>query len=517
MKKILLFLLFGLIFSSNLTAQDINWEIKSEEKIYWLESYKDSLLIVGSKNKITAYTSESGEFVWEIPDFNNVDKTTFTHLNGTDKALVFQYKQNFPDRRDPVRNKIFPHLIDMPSGKIIANYETMEIYHDLGVYRLPNDNLLFYSYNNKKEISIRVLDIYEGEIVWVDSMVYKENEPKVLKFKQTENLTIRTIIGNQPPVFDSDSTMIILDNKKYVRKWNFLTGEILWSKEFKQKRHMVKKDNFAFAKLNFDNSILYMPLNNSLCAIDVADGSVVWQTSDIKKRIKQITQNETYLILKTVGLKSKKRSLFLSKIDKSDGTVIYTTKKICNKDNDLPLVWHNNKLILYADKYIYSFDHEKNESVRLPEKIKFKHGDQPQKFSLVNNHYYLLSSQNLMQVDSVGNINFHTKVRPPEISLGKALLMVAVIGFAIKSNSFLNLDVPDYRYSKLSKSYLYMLDRNVRQDNKRCDGIAKINFLTGELVSQLCLHTKTPIYTAGEVYDCLYYVKDKKTIISQSW
>ncbi len=359
LKKVMLVLLLGLCISSNLIAQDINWEIQTDKKIHWMESFQDSLLIVGAKNKISAYQSSTGEIVWEINDFKSVDKSRFTQLYGTDKALIVQHKQNFPDRRDPIRNKIQPYLIAIPSGEIIANYETMDFYHSLGIYRMPNDNLLLYAYNRKKEISLRVLDIQDGSVLWIDSLAYKKEKPKVLKQKQSNDLTIKTIIGNQPPVFDSDSTMIILDDKKYVRKWNFHTGEILWRKEFKQRHHMLQKDDFAFAQINSDSTVLYMVVKKSLYAINVSDGSVVWQTDELNKRIKQIKQNETHIFLKTVGLIKKSKYLYLTKIDKADGTVIYTSNEICKNKNDFPFKWHGKKLILYADKHLYTFDHEK--------------------------------------------------------------------------------------------------------------------------------------------------------------
>ncbi len=510
-------LLLGLIISSNLIAQDINWEVESEKKFHWLETYNDSLLIAGSKNTITAYNSITGEIVWEINDFNNVDKTVLTHLSGTDKAIIIQYKQNFPDKKDPIRNKMYPYLLDVPSGEIIADHVSMDIYHSLGGYRLPNGNLFFYSYDTKKNISLRVIDLQSGNSIWVDSLAYKKEKPKILKEKKSENISVKTIIGNQPPVFDTDSTMIILDDKKYVRKWNFHTGEILWEKEFKQRHHIVKKDNFAFAQLNSDSTVLYMVVMKSLCAIDVSDGSVVWQTDKINKRIKQITQNESDIILKLAGLKKERRFMYLGKIDKADGKIVYITDDLFLNKNDSHLLWQGDKLVIYVDNYIYTFDHEKNESVRLPNKIKFKHGDKPQKIYLVGDSYYIQSSQNLMQIDTLGNIVFHTEVQPPDMSLGKTLLFVAALGFSIYSDMFFNLEVPEYKSSDESSSYLYMLKKNILQEGSKCDGIAKINFLTGELVSELCLNTKTPIYAVDEVNDCIYYVKDKKTIICQSW
>lgn len=523
MRKILLIYLVSVFVSANLFAGDNNWEIETENQIHWLKTFHDSLIIVASKNKISAIQTATGETAWELQDFKDADKSIYASIESSDRAIIFQYERNFPNHDDPIRNKILPSLIDVPTGEILLNNESMGIYHSLGMYKMPNNNFLLYAYNVKEKISIRALDVQNGKIIWVDSVSYMDDKPKILNHEQSENVTLRTIIGNQPPVFDTDSTMIILDNKKYVRKWNINTGKILWAVEYKQKRYALLRDDFAFAKLNEENTVLYMVLNNSLCAVDVNNGSIIWQTIDLNKRIKQIIQNEDFIILKLIGFKKGNRYLYLSKIDKRTGEVIYVTDKICNKNNNLQLEWQDNKIVFYSDNFIYTFDHEKNISERIPQKIKLKHGDALQKFTIINDDYYLQSSQNLMCLNKMGNIIFHTEVQPPDLTFTQSLTLLATLALDIYASTLTpfylpsNIKVPELKNSTNKNFYMYMLKNNVIQGDSKCNGIARINYFTGELESEICVYTNTPIYVVDETNNCIYYVKDKKNIVSQNW
>ncbi len=166
---------------------------------------------------------------------------------------------------------------------------------------------------------------------------------------------------------------------------------------------------------------------------------------------------------------------------------------------------------------------KKNESVRLSEKIKFKHGDKPQKFTIVNDGYYLQSSQNLMHMDMLGEVVFHTHINPPDLTFGQSLSLIALLALDTYASSLSpfsfpsSMEVPEFKNSSESDFYLYMLKKNVFQESSRCNGIVRINYFTGVVDAEICLRTNTPIYAVDETNDCLYYVKEKTTIISQSW
>ena len=82
--------------------------------------------------------------------------------------------------------------------------------------------------------------------------------------------------GHQPPILDTDSTMITFMTCKGVRKWDVRTGDLLWKAELGSKTAPLIKELYAPMVLSEDRQVLYVPGGKGLYAINTLDGSQVW-------------------------------------------------------------------------------------------------------------------------------------------------------------------------------------------------------------------------------------------------
>lgn len=262
------------------------WTINSDEDIDWYEVTTPGIVMVGTDHEVKALNPETGNVLWAKQCRKGVKWGCFEPIPGTPLAVLTMQKKVFND--DP-----FVAMINIATGEELWHSSAFGLGESYGHFVIPHlSALMFYGKQAEepKKNLVVLVDLLTGDVIWKHLEMFKKWDPHLFEIGDRE-----TIVGNQEPLFDTDSTMILLLNKKSVRKYNVRTGELVWDSKEKLKRKKSffektkEKDDypcsglmlgFAPMLLSHDGAIVYAPYQNIVGAFRTSDGHNIWDDQE---------------------------------------------------------------------------------------------------------------------------------------------------------------------------------------------------------------------------------------------
>lgn len=345
---------YGWVFGADFNPK---WSVDFDEDIKWYQVTPPGHVVVGTKHEIKTLDPETGMIAWGKPCRKKVKWGCFEPIYGTSLAVLTMEKKVFDD-------KPRVSLIDVTTGGEIWNSTAFGLGESYGHLLLPPLNaLMFYGKQSEKPKKkfVVVVELVSGEVLWQQQEMFKKWDPHLFEIGDRG-----TIAGNQEPLFDTDSTMVLFLNKKSLRKYHLRTGELIWESTGKLKRRKSllesseKKDqpcsglNLGYAPmiLSQDSAIIYAPYQNTVGAFRTEDGQTLWKKPDKLAGIAvDIIETEHGLLVKTWDGSNSE----LKMLDFSTGKKIWMAPKkegsIIKKA--LSTVWSETSNMILEDSAIY--------------------------------------------------------------------------------------------------------------------------------------------------------------------
>jgi hypothetical protein len=435
-------------------------------------------------------------------------------------------------------------VLDYSSGQILWRSDSLGIYSCLGCYLVPSSNALLLCIADKDDSHwITLNDLNTGNLIWENNGFFEQCKPNLFEREVEVGLEYKTFYGNQLPVFDTDTTMITFLNRKSIRKWNILNGNLIWATPLDIKRAPAPVDYYPQMIINVQKGIIYTAGEKTLYAIDDSNGDIIW-ASEVNcpgQLIQMMLLEEGMLILGGKNKKSKSGSQYLFLLDARTGDVIWEQKKLQLKSQYASnFVVNDGEAIIFTKGKLYGVSIEDGSYREIAKDLKAKEEFSWFNLSIRNDNYLVQSMQNILAVDKSGGLLFKKHLEPPKASM---LPAIASFAFYLASAYALSFDVyqsganfyqtqykifpviyfrsPKYGHSINSVNYMYILGQVIPpyaktkgqiRDLKR-NGIAKINKDTGEIEDQIMLDMKDPVYDVDEVNSILVYLKEKNEIV----
>ena len=148
----------------------------------------------------------------------------------------------------------------------------------------------------------------------------------------------------------------------------------------------------------------------------------------------------------------------------------------------------------------------------MADKIKFKKNEDPEYFYLYDDNFLFLSKQNIMLIDTTGNIVYHNSFSEVAPSIFPMLLNFAVQIYLASHDPFYfpsAYNPPVYKNSINTDDHYYVFTKDILK-NSRIKGINRINKKTGETINTFVTHDKSIFYTVDEKLSQIYIVDQKK-------
>lgn len=471
------------------------WKTKFKKNVDWLKVAPTGHLIVGTGKGLFGVDPDSGKVLWKNKELRGLLEQPREVMKGWFQKFL-PYRQIAVVKEFSGAHKFMKHggmpyylkLINVVTGEDLWSSKSLNLKEDYGYFYLPEvGGMLIYAKNKNKKKTMLLVDVTTGKVIWENQEFFKDREPtmfKVIGSKRGETGPYEgeTIVGNPQPLFDTDTTMITSMNLQSVRKFNAMTGELVW-------------------ETNVDS-----PVSAS-------------QMQLTRKGLVVMNAHERYIAL----------------VDLTSGEVLW--KDFMAGTN---FVINDEEIILFASGKLYAISLADGNIATLTEDLQFENGERPVSLALREDGYFLRSRNNIMLLSFFGEKVFETYFEGPKFSAKEGLLggLVRELTRAMVAKGW-EVDVEDlqqnypewmhgasmdnaqfmqymkekrFKATKHQKNYTYILAQ-IEAKGKKKAGLVKVNNTNGETEDQIILGTKKPIYGIDEIKGRLFFRASKKEVV----
>lgn len=523
-RSVLLGLLLGvgLAWAGDLQPE---WVKSFDREIQWQKLSDSGYLILGTEEALFALDPATGETAWSLDQFKKMPEDFIEMLPGTQFAAV-TYKGGL------LGFGTTTYLLDVTTGEIKWDSAKLELANSPGQFYLPEaGGLLLYGTSKKGKMTVKFVDLATGNELWNNDGLYKKF-PALYPISEKKKLRMG-IRGNQNPLVVEGKGILELVSPMGLRLLDPKSGQVKWTSKLKVKNVPALKGGFAQMALSADGQTVFVPLDQTLAAVRLSDGSLAWpKPAKLKGIIYQMEVTEQGVVVRggPGGPKGKGKP-FITVLDPATG--LQTWKKpFKDLENASSFTIKDGHIVIFADRDIHSIDLKDGSSQVLVKKILLGDGEIPHTLAQRKNGFLLESSQNLALYDFQGKQVFHTYNRAPQASMlakvaSTALIVAANAASASAAYGRAQSTGMDQNYtlitsnpvmkqrfqqSESSDNYVYMLADVGKGSQKAGAGIIQVDKTTGENAKSVVLGTKEPEYEVDELGGRLFFKSGNKEI-----
>lgn len=369
-------------------------------------------LIVSMKDKLVALDPETGVPAWIRDDIKGLAGGDFKIIPLMPLALV------------PSANGI--GWIDLATGRNLWNSTAAAL---VGVYwyvMVPQQRLLLLFGESLESLSSLVaVDIVTGEVRWRhDNLLSFSSRLYPLGQQSGEELSDP---GHQPPIVDTDTTLILYVSKDGPVKLHSRTGRLIWRTDALAGKFPPLLSQ-GYALMLYHDGVLFVPYEKRLLAVNTSDGSIIWdRQEEFRSRLVQMELTPRGLLVrgrKPAHSRRAAKDFFLDLLEPETGTSIWQ-EPVRSLNTDTPFVVRGDTIYITKKREFVAVDFEDGSAQQLA-KFKFEDGEQPEMVEAIGEDFLLYSSQNFLLLDGVGTVQYERYYRGPGYSFLEALAAVAV-------------------------------------------------------------------------------------------
>ncbi len=487
-------------------AEDtVAWTHEFDYEVKSIVSGPEGRLLVRSANYLYCLNKAKGELIWKSGALAAVDPVPVP-----DKPVIL-----LCDRR--IR------AIDSHTGEFLWTSKDVGPYAAAGQFYLPEMGGLLMCVEGRSTRWMLLVDVVTGELIWENRDFFKDRKPAMFR-DQYDRYVIN---GNQPPLFDSDTTFLTFMTKNHLRKWDWRTGGLLWETKLDSKEAPAPAVGYARMVLSHDGQSVYVPCKKRVWAVSTADGSILWDKPPDLKSVAMQVEEVPQGVLVRGGRQEKAvaQRPMITLLDRSSG------RKVWNRDfldlaerRSSPFVVHGDRALIWSENQLLSISLQTGAAETIV-KVDFKASETPDLIVANDSGLLLASQQNAALVSYDGDVLFHTYHRGPGPS-GLERFVYALFNagrprFAGQAESYFTKEfgntqyASDFVYMTIKKTgpeqstirtgYPGTNSRRRRIGPKPRPGIVKVDLRTGETVGELPLDDEEPIYAIDPARSILFY------------
>lgn len=502
------------------------WTHEFDKEVKSIISLPDGSLLVKSGPNLICLNKITGDIVWKSETLSKVDPIAIL-----DTPVLLLCDHNI-------------RAISRQTGAKIWSSREIGSFSLAGQFYLPEIRALLICAEETGIHWMLMVEIETGALVWENRDFFGDRKPSLFMDSDGRKL----INGNQPPLFDSDTTFLTFMNKNHLRKWSAKTGALIWETKLDARQAPALARQYAPLVLSEDGTTVYVPCKKRVQAVRVADGSVLWNKPTSLKGIPmQITELREGILVK--GGRQKKASSqapFITLLNKETGKRVwkrdFTRLNLFSSSN---VAMRNDLAYVWSENHIYEIELPTGD-YRTLASVKFKGGDTLAVILPTDTGLMMRGRQNILCVGYDGNMLFHTYHQATGPSgwdrfmVGMAQMAGAALGnYLVGAPLLENIGWTahpqgayyhtDFSNTKTAPRFTYMVTekagpplqtndsehlgsraRRARSNPKQRPGIVKVDLNTGKTVAELTLDDKLPMYDVDAKLSLLFYVvKDR--------
>ena len=364
------------------TADTVLWRFAGSQDVTFMRLTPFGTVVVSMPDRLVALDPATGQPIWTRENIKNLS------AGGFDVIPLSPY--------GVVRSKNGIAVVDVQTGVTLWDSSAAPLDEVRGyIHVLEHRMLLLYGHKKPDGRALVAMDIDSGKVRWQQHALLR-SDPELW-----ETDGVHSLSGHQPPLVDSDTTLILYINKDGPFKIHAQTGQLLWRVD-----QLKSEDPPTLAKgyspLALGDTMLLVPYGKKLMAVNPSDGRVVWDHHDnFKSPVSQMQLTSRGILVRGARPLDAKKGLsmpdaFLDLLDARGGASLWPRPFTEMKHDALAP-------FLVAGDTAYLGDHDRLFALTLPDgnlrqltNYKFDGGEEPVTVEPRGEQLLLLSAHNLL-------------------------------------------------------------------------------------------------------------------------
>jgi len=501
---VLALFLVGGLESAALAQTTPLWEHQASDSIAFFRVTPLGSVLVATSASLTSLDGTTGAPMW-VRAHKDLDDSNVIHITASPFALV-TWRTGF-------------EVVDLNTGESKWSSRSLPIEAVYGhVPVVERRMLLVYGKRARHQSVLVAADLESGAVLWrQDSLFVAPPEPLVLR---TQYRTRKTMAGSQPPIFDTDTSIILYVSKDGPIKIDARTGSLVWRTPALRRKEPPAPMN-GYAPMVYADNLLYVPTDDRLTAIDLRDGRIVWDRTRLKSKPRQLELTGAGLVV---------RMPYIDLLDPRTGASRWP-RAFSDLEHSTPFVVRDGDVYVAAEGAFYRIDLASGVATELS-RYELRETKQPQALEVVPGGFALRTAQNLIRFDSAGVPTAHLFYPPPKLSpVVRVAYAAAAIALSQWSYSEAAASVARtgemqtyvilnpilsrrYGASKKARDHYYVLTVFKEPTERTGPGLVKLNVVTGKEESRLWLGDRTPEYEVDAIDSTVVFKQGKRQIVA---
>ena len=520
-----------LVSNPPLTSQDTSlWRYTTTEKIEFYRITPPGDVIVGTKDGIVVLDPETGEPRWTRTDILKPPGGIRTNdaINDVsfDKLFPFPAQQYNPIPFSPyalVRTNDGIVMIDLGTGESMWDSAGLPLEKVRGHFPvLQHDMVLVYGEGPETKRTFVGVDITTGAVRWRQDTLLRKS-PSMPRAK-----SVRSFVGHQPPVVDSDTTFILNVSKDGPMRIDSRTGALLWRSDLDEDAPLLRE---GYAPMLYEDGVLFAPYKKKLVALSTSDGSVIWdRRRDFRSRVTQMELTPHGLVIRGRKPHDKEpnrpgSNFFIDLVDPENGTSIWD-REFRDLNVNTPFFATDEAILITARNEFVALDYASGSAARLA-RFAFEGKDDPTMLEMSGGNLLISSNQNLLAISGDGAVQYHVFYEAPGRSLFENIAVMASAAAAgYSTQQIANLrdaDLPDWvdggtlrRFQNAEEwaNYAYVYTKEPDAAGREGFSLVRIDKRYGEEVARVWLDERRPQYLIDEPSGMVFVKTDDNELVA---
>jgi outer membrane protein assembly factor BamB len=362
------------------------WTFAATEDVTFMRLTPFGSVVVSTPDRLVALDPATGQPIWVRQDIKNLSAGGFDIVSLTPYGVV--------------RTKNGLAVLDVQTGATLWDSTTVPLDEVRGyIHVLEHRLMLVYGHKKPHGRALVAIDIDSGKVRWQQHGLLR-SDPELW-----ENDGVHSLGWHQPPLVDSDTTLILYINKDGPFKIHAATGQLLWRVDSLKGEDPPTLAE-AYPRMVLGDTILVVPYGKRLMAVNATDGRVVWDHHDnFKSPVAQIQLTSLGVLVRGARPLNQQKKLsmpdaFLDLLDAKGGTSRWPRPFLDMKHDAVAP-------FLVVDDTAYLGDRERlftvalqGGAVRQLTNYKFEGGEEPVTVERRGEQLLLLSAHNLLLVNT---------------------------------------------------------------------------------------------------------------------
>jgi len=356
-------------FGANSFAQDPVFDHELPDEMKWSKVTPVGSLIVGGEKYLAHYQAD-GEKLWFRDDMTNLAQFSVRVVPGLPYVVVSELISKIP-----LKSSL--QVLDLMTGETI--WDTGETYgSNLGGFAMPETNSVVFirDISGEKDLKagtyISKYDLATGDVFW-QTRIGGVGTLKRHNIDDNGFISGQDLSGHPAPIVTDDRFLLFAGD---IYSFDLESGSLQWHYKLKAGHPTLKR---AYARPILDGETLYAAGPKNVVALNVADGTEIWNTKVSKAAIPQLELADGLLVGRYGGTFSDGKKFAQLKpfgafvLNASDGSKKWDWKKAKDSITNLVVAPDANRVAFADKKTLYGMEMNASKAVFAnKEKLEFK-------------------------------------------------------------------------------------------------------------------------------------------------